>query len=376
MIENKIKIVHLMATPAFSGPDATVISLFKKLDPERYRNYLIFLKSPGTVNQLLVERSRDLGIESVAFETRGKFNPVTLARIISFIRARRIDILHPHNYKTDILAYLASLFYPARCVSTLHGFVDRNRKMKFYKQLDLALLKRFARVKVVSQPLLSLAEEAGISPDKISLIPNAIDLDLMVCGEREKKKLEREFGLEVSQPLIGMVGRLDREKNPGLFLDALSELIARFPGLKCLFVGEGPLRGDLIRRGEEIGVGSSVIFTGYREDARDIISLLNVVVIPSWTEGIPKTLLESMAFKKSVVATAVGGMPDVIVEGKNGFLIPPGDTAALTDRVALLLKDHDLCRQFGESGYSLVVAEYSDRRMVAQMEEFYEKVSL
>lgn len=376
MTEDKIKIVHLMATPVFSGPDATVLSLFKKLDPMRYRNYLIFLKSPGTINQLLVDRSRDLGIESVSFETRGKFNPVTLGRIISFIRARRINILHPHNYKTDILAYLSSRFYPARCVSTLHGFVDRNRKMKLYKQLDLALLRRFDQVKVVSKPLLFLAEEAGISPDKISLIPNAIDLDLMVCGGRERDLLREEFDLEAGQPLIGMVGRLDKEKNPGLLLEALPELISRFPDLKCIFVGEGPLREDLIKRCGEIGVGSSVIFAGYREDARDIISLLNVVVIPSWTEGIPKTLLESMAFKKPVVATAVGGMPDIIVEGENGFLIPPGDVASLIDRVTILLDDHDLCHRFGEAGYSLVVAEYSDRRMVAQMEEFYEKISL
>jgi glycosyltransferase involved in cell wall biosynthesis len=373
MTEKQIRIVHLMATPAFSGPDATVLSLFEKLNHQRYRNYLIFLKSPGTVNQLLVDRSRELGIESVSFPTRGKLNPVTLGRIVSFIRYHRIDILHPHNYKTDILAFLASRFYHSRRVSTLHGFVERSRKMKMYKRMDLALLRRFDRVKVVSEPLLRQAAEAGISPARISLIPNAIDLDLMVCTGTERESLRKEFGLEADQPAIGMVGRLDREKNPGMLLAALPELLVRFPGLKCFFVGEGALKKSLTGRAREMGLGGAAIFTGYREDARNIISLLDVVVMPSLTEGIPKTLLESLAFKKPVVAAAVGGIPDVIVDGENGFLIPSGDGTALIERVTSLLNNPSLCRQLGEAGYSLVVAEYSDRRMVAQMETFYEE---
>lgn len=374
MEKKRIRIVHIMATPSFSGPDATVLSIFEKLDPVRYRNYLIFLNSPGTVNQLLVERSRSLGIETVSFDTRGKINLLTLKKIISFTRKNRIQILHPHNYKTDILAYLASRFYPVKCVSTLHGFVNRNRKMRFYRRLDLKILKHFDRVKVVSRPLYSLAESVGICPDKLSLIPNAIDLALMVSGETEQESIRKEFTLNKKQPLIGMIGRLDKEKNPGLILDILPELIRLFPDLKCFFVGEGSLRGDLIRRAEEMGLNSMAVFTGYREDARTIISLLDVVIIPSWTEGIPKTLLESMAFEKPVVATRVGGVPDVIRDGKNGFLVPPGDPRVMADKVAFLLADSELRHRMGIAGRDLMVNEYSDRRMVSQMDEFYEKV--
>jgi glycosyltransferase involved in cell wall biosynthesis len=372
----KIKIVHIMVTSAFSGPDATVFSLFKKLDPEKYQQYLIFLSGPKTVNHLLVERSRKIGIESVLFHIRGKLNLWTLWKIISFIRRHRINILHSHNYKTDILTYLATRFYSAHCVTTLHGFTERNWRLKLYKWLDLKILKYYDRIKVVSRPLLELVLQRGIPQQKVSYIPNAIDLDLMVYQKENQIALRHEFGIKKRDTLVGMIGRLDGEKNPGLLLDALPNLIESFPYLKCFFIGEGELREKLILQADKDGLASVAFFPGYREDARVFISLLDLVIIPSWTEGIPKILLESMAFKKPVVATAVGGIPDIIVDGENGFLVPPGDIDALIGRVKMLLFDPELRRLFGDAGRLLMVAEYSDRRMVAQMDEFYEKISL
>jgi len=172
-----------------------------------------------------------------------------------------------------------------------------------------------------------------------------------------------------------MVGRLDGEKNPDLLLAALPRLAKEFPALRCLFLGEGALRGELEARAAELGVDSAALFLGYREDVREIIPLIEVVIFPSWREGIPIALLESMALKRAVVATRVGGMPDVIVDGENGYLINPGDTEELARKVSHLLKDRNLRRFLGENASALVRKDYSSRRMVNQIREVYEKLA-
>lgn len=129
----------------------------------------------------------------------------------------------------------------------------------------------------------------------------------MVSRKERIAALRKEFSLKKSTPVIGMVGRLEKEKNPGLLVDALSDLVEEYPDLKCMFVGEGPLKNDLIRRVRELHLDRAVIFTGYRSDALQLTALMDVLILPSWTEGIPKSLLEGLAFKTPVVATAVGG---------------------------------------------------------------------
>jgi len=152
-------------------------------------------------------------------------------------------------------------------------------------------------------------------------------------------------------------------------------LAEEFPALRCLFLGEGALRGELEARAAELGVDSIAIFPGYREDVRDIIPLLEVVIFPSWREGIPIALLESMALKRSVIATRVGGMPDVLLDGENGYLINPGDTKELFRKVSHLLKDRNLRKFLGENAAALVRKDYSSRRMVNQIRGVYENLT-
>ncbi len=364
----------MIATPSFGGPDATVLSMFKKLPHDRYKQYLIFLRCSKTINHLLVGKSRALGISSVLISTWGKCNLLALLKIIIFVKKNRIQVVHSHNYKTDILTYLASKCCSIKLATTLHGWVEKTRRLKFYKRVDFKLLKQFNLIKTVSIPLRLEAISEGLPSDKVMVIPNAIDISLMVKMEDKVAELRDEFGLKKSNTVISYVGRLDREKNPGLLMEALPALMNKIPGLKCFFIGEGELKESLIHRAGELSVSRAVIFTGYRGDALSLISLTDILIITSWTEGIPKCLLEGMAFKKPVVATAVGGVPDVIIDGENGMLIPPGNREELINKVELLLESPDFRRRLGENGRALIESEYSDRRMVAQMDDFYQKL--
>jgi len=371
----KLRIAHIVGTPLFGGPDSLILSLFEQLDRSRFELFLIFIQGKHTINQLLVEKVRALGMTASSIATRGKINPVALNKIISFKRKNRIDILHSHGYKADVLAFLASRISPAKLVSTLHGWTERSARLKYYKRIDLTVVKNFDHLIAVSRPILEELLAAGISSSLITLVPNSIDITRLTERQTDVPSLKAGLGLNGSGPLIGMVGRLDKEKNPDLLLAALPRLAEEFPALRCLFLGEGALRGELEARAAELGVDSIAIFPGYREDVRDIIPLLEVVIFPSWREGIPIALLESMALKRSVIATRVGGMPDVLLDGENGYLINPGDTKELFRKVSHLLKDRNLRKFLGENAAALVRKDYSSRRMVNQIRGVYENLT-
>ncbi len=370
---NKIRVAQIVCTPAFGGPDSLVLSLFRGLPRKRFTSSLIFLENHRTRNRLLVEKAEELGLATLALEMRGKFNPGVLKKIVAFGKENRIDIFHSHGYKPDLLTFLAGRFFPVRSVTTLHGWVERSPRHRLYKHLDLMVVKKFDQLIAVSRPIERQLLAAGIAPGRVSLIPNSVEMEEPAGEGREEGDLLAEPELPVGGPLIGMVGRLDGEKNPGLLLEALPRLRKEFPNLSCLFLGEGQLRTELIRRAAELKIGSAAIFPGYRRDVRAIIPRLNVVVFSSYREGIPIALLEAMALKRAVVATAVGGIPDVIEDGVNGLLIPSGDGAALVSSVSKLLKDQPLRRRLGEVAADLIEREYTAGRMVSRVEAVYKK---
>ncbi len=371
----EIRVAQIVCTAAFGGPDSLVLSLFRGLPRERFVSYLVFLENRRTLNRLLVEQAAGLGVKTLTLEMRGKFNPGVLKELAAFARENRIDILHSHGYKPDILAWFASRFRPVRLVSTLHGWVERSPRHLLYKRLDLAVVKRFDHLIAVSRPIERKLLAAGIPPGRVSLVPNSVELEDPAGEGGGGERAEPSPVPAGPGPLIGMVGRLDGEKNPGLLLEALPALREKFPGLRCLFLGDGQLREGLIARAAELGIGAAAVFPGYRRDVRAIIPRLETVVFPSRREGIPIALLEAMALKRAVAATAVGGIPDVIEDGVNGLLIPPGDGAALVRAVSRLLEDEPLRRRLGAAAAALVEREYTARRMVERVGAVYEKVA-
>lgn len=371
---DKIRVAQIVCTTAFGGPDSLVLSLFRGLPRERFVSSLIFLENRRTLNRLLVKKAEELGLATLTLEMRGKFNPGVLKKLVAFGKENRIDIFHSHGYKPDLLTFFAARFFPVRLVSTLHGWVERSPRHRLYKRLDLAVVKKFDHLIAVSHPIERQLLAAGIDAGRVSLIPNSVEMEESVGEGKEESEPLDKLGLSATGPLIGMVGRLDGEKNPGLLLESLPRLREEFPDLSCVFLGEGELRTELIRRAAELKIGSAAIFPGYRRDVRAIIPRLDVVVFPSHREGIPIALLEAMALRRAVVSTAVGGIPDVIEDGVNGLLIPSGDSAALVRSVSKLLKYQSLRRRLGEAAAALIEREYTAGRMVSRVGAVYEKV--
>ncbi|OGL00951.1 MAG: hypothetical protein A3D33_19895 [Candidatus Rokubacteria bacterium RIFCSPHIGHO2_02_FULL_73_26] len=183
--------------------------------------------------------------------------------------------------------------------------------------------------------------------------------------------MRAELGLGPGDRPIGVAARMTAQKGHAHLLDALPAVLARVPAVVCVLIGDGPLRAPLEARARALGVAARCRFTGARADVADLVAALEVVVLPSRSEGLPFALLEAMALGKPVVATTVGGCPEVVEDGRTGWLVPPGDAPALAGAVLRLLEDAPAARAMGARGAARVRAEFSLARMVDALQTLY-----
>ena len=208
---------------------------------------------------------------------------------------------------------------------------------------------------------------------KVTTIINGVDCHRFACPPAARDRLRVELGVRDSDLVIGSVGRLSYEKNYGLLLDAAAGVLTRFP-IRVLLVGDGPETDSLRSQAASLGLEDRVIMPEERRDVPELMSAMDVFVLPSLIEGLPNTVLEAMCAGLPVVATSVGGTPDVVAHGVSGFLVPSNNAAALGEALESLLGDGDLRREMGLSGHRLAQTKFSMERMVREYEALYERV--
>jgi len=211
-----------------------------------------------------------------------------------------------------------------------------------------------------------LIERDSVPPQRITVIPNAV-----TCPEIASHALSSLPAGWDNVPLVGVVARLQPEKGVAAFLKAAACVAPLFPEVRFFVVGDGPFREELTALTRPLGLEQRVYFLGYRPDARTLIKLLDVLVVPSFTEGSPLIVLETMAAGVPVVASAVGGIPDQIRHGKEGLLVPPGAPGVLGDALLRLLRDPAYARSLGEAGRERAASEFSYATMLQRIEAVY-----
>jgi glycosyltransferase involved in cell wall biosynthesis len=212
-------------------------------------------------------------------------------------------------------------------------------------------------------------------PPKVFLIPNGVEIKVFTeANQSLVEALAQEWKIRSHTPVIGTLARLHEQKGHSYLLDAVAQLRREIPDVKALVVGDGELRPSLEQRTQALRLSDSVIFTGTRRDVPEILALLDVFVLPSLWEGLPIALLEAMAAGLPVVATRVGGVPEVVVDGETGLLVPPRDPDALSEAILTLLQDPDLRQKMGQAGQERVREYFSVERMVEETEALYERL--
>lgn len=292
---------------------------------------------------------------------------VTYARRLRrLVTEQRFDLVHAHIYASAAASALATLGTGVPLVVTEHTQGTwQGRRAHLVSRL---IYRRARHLISVSSPIRGrLIERDGVHPEKISLIPNAVvpasDTNPGASGALPDEWREG--------PLIGAVARLQPEKGIANLLKAAARVSSSCPEARFLVVGDGPLREELLCLADRLGLRERVRFLGHRADARALIGLLDVLVVPSLTEGTPLTVLEAMAAGVPIVASAVGGIPDQVRHDKEGLLVPPNDTAALGDALLELLQDSDRARRLGEAGRRRADSGFTHAEMVRKIEAVY-----
>jgi glycosyltransferase involved in cell wall biosynthesis len=357
-----MKVLHLISSLGFFGAENVVLEIAKYAG---YRCIVGVFENSSNPHLELAEEAKKLNLSVATFTCNSKLDPKTILHLRNYLKHERIQILHTHNYKSNIYGLSASLGLKLPVVTTCHTWFGKTLKMKVYFWLDKFLLDRYDKVIAVSEPIREEVLSKGVSPEKVVTISNGIDLNKF-SGDHRVDRLRKEFGIDKHDRVIGTVGRLTEQKGHVYLLKALKSVVRNYPKTKCLIVGDGPLKPHLMQRSES----SNIIFTGLRDDMPQIYSLLDIFVLPSIEEGLPMVLLEAMASKNPVVATNVGDIPKVLTE-ETGCLIAAGKEKQLADAILFLLANDEKAKQMGVNGRGRIEKFFSSQKMAEKYGDVY-----
>ena len=343
--DRKINVGMVINNLDVGGLEKVVVSLLNHLDRRVFDPYLVCLTGPGKMagdvdlppdHRLILEKDprRRVPVVGVNVDTS------LFTAIRRFARDKRLDVLHTHNLAPLIYAGLATRLVPMRrrpaIVYSEHNQIysaSEGQRRRFRWYLMLA-----DEVVAVSRDLRqTLLDKAKAPPGKVRVLYNGIDGKRFV--QKDPGKVRRELGIPDTDFVVGTAVVLSEQKGIGYLLEAAKEVLAREPAIRFVVAGDGPKREELVRAARAAGLDGRVAFLGYRRDVPDLISSYDVYVLPSLWEGLPLALLEAMAIGKPILCTSVGGNPEIVEDGANGYVVPPRDSRALADRILRLYRD-------------------------------------
>ena len=367
----KIKLLRIVSNLGIGGVQKRMVSLLPKLDKERYSIIVCSFK-PGELQNCLEQSEIPVRIVSRRF----KFDPVCIYRLRSIMKKENIDIVHTHCHKPNTTGRLAAKLAGVPVIITNEHNVD-SWKSNWQLTLDRWLAAYSDRIIAVSEAVRNFyVENANISTDKFEVIYNGVDLDFWqnnIFSQETIAEKRAKLGLLQDDKVIVNIGRLHPQKGHEYLLRAARKIIPRMKNLKFLIVGDGSMKDSLELLSERLGIKKNVVFTGKRDDIKDILCFSDISVLSSIREGFSNVILESMACGKPVIATDVGGNNEIVIDGKNGFIVPSRDEDTLADKILALAGNEELTERMGLAARE-TVKKFSLKRMVDKTEQLYEKL--
>jgi glycosyltransferase involved in cell wall biosynthesis len=365
------KILYIIDNLEFGGGERVFLQLIKRLCA---KYDISVIAHPGG---LFFRELDKMKIKSYPIDMIGRFRLKRLVKIRRIINKEFADIVHSQGARSDFTARLASfLGKRPKIISTVAmpvlGFdVSVLKKMTYYCA-DYITSHLVDRYLVVSKILKNhLTVNYPISPFKIEVIYNGIEVDHYRSDEALKIAWRNKNGFQENDILIGAIGRLVWQKGFAHLIECVPEIARTYPDVKILIVGDGPLLERLEALGERLKVKDNLIFADFRSDIKEIFSAVDLLVVPSLLEGFPMVTLEAMAMAKPIVATRIDGITEQITDGVNGILVPPKDPSALSKGIIQVLSDRELARSMGLAARKKVEQEFSVDKMVAETEKVY-----
>ena len=363
-----MKILHIISSGGMYGAEAVILNMSRTLNRSGHCSVLGVFANSSNPNLQLHEAATREGIESYLIPCEGQIDRKVLALIRELAVRTDADIVHAHGYKADIYVYVALRGLCIPLVSTCHNWIDSDFLVSLYGRVDRFVLRKYTRVVAVSGEVKRRMLNAGVREEKIHLVRNGIDLRLFDNAQ----PVLRGDSTSDSALIVGLVGRLSREKGVDLFIRAAARVLVELPRTRFLVIGEGPDRNKLESLIDELKIGESLQILGRRDDMPSIYASLDLMVSASRQEGLPMAILEGMASGLPLIATAVGEVPTVVLNGRTGVVVPTENVEAISGGILELLRDTGKRGRFGVAARQFIEEEYSAERMTADYLRVYE----
>lgn len=360
----KQTILHLSTTSGPGGAERVISSLAASLN-RGPRRAIVGLFRPGWL-QTECER---LGVETIIMPLSGPLHFGWFLDCLRLIRREQVALIHAHEFSAIVYGWLVSRIARIPFIGTIHGknyFWEKTRRRLAYR-----IIARTGTLVAVSEDLKRfVTEKVGIPAGLIRVIYNGVTPGPPV-SDAEVGRCRSELGIQADDRVFGAVGSLYPVKGHTFLLDAMPAILQRFPNTVLIIAGRGELEVLLKDQAKRLGIEEKVRFLGMRQDIPRLLALMDVFVLPSLSEGLSMALLEAMAAGKPVVATRVGGNPELVQQGQAGLLVRSQDAGGLADALIVLLGDPIALRRFGEAGAERVREDFSTDRMAEQYRRLY-----
>jgi len=378
-----MKILHVVDSGGLYGAEVMLLSLVAEqvklgLDPT-----IASIGEKNIKEKPIETEALKRGFKVRKFRMRPGPNIISAWKMLRFAHHDAFDLMHSHGYKGNILfGFVPKKVRKLPLVSTIHGYTSTNAftKMRLYEWLDTKSLKFIDAVVLVSNAMKSHSRLKSLNGNNIHVIPNGIPIsDNPSPSHLPNFSFSKSFDKKIvdfcqNAYTIGSIGRLSTEKGYRYLIETLELLVKGEIDARLVIIGEGYERDYLEGLVARFGLSDRVMLPGYREDAREYIPYFNAFVICSLTEGLPITLLEAMQAKIPVVATKVGGIPEVLQNGKDGLIVEPRDSQSLARALSRIYLDPILCDELTNLAYQKVNTDYTSEKMALQYLDIYHKL--
>jgi glycosyltransferase involved in cell wall biosynthesis len=367
---SRIRVVEVLATGTNGGAQESLYSLVTRMDRDRFDVSVVALSPGSSVRKL--ERA---GIPVCVIDSPDDDEAV--AQLSAYLTTVGADVIHNHMFRAEVIGTRAALAVAATgrrrplIVSTVHSSRIRSREDR---ELLRALTPQMDQLIAVSTSIVQKINEDGRTGAPVALIHNGVDL-VRYAHQEPCCTLREEYGMDPDAQIVGVVARLEPEKGHATLLEAWRRVVRDVPNAWLLVIGEGSRREALEAQARDLGIANRVVFTGRRDDVPAVVAGLDVAVLPSYREALGLSILEAMALGRPVVASNIGGIPEMVEDGVTGLLVPPGDAPALATAIIRLLEDHQLADMLGRAGHDLVHERFCIERVVAAIEAIYERAA-
>ena len=370
----ELRVLMVIDSLRLGGAERALATLSATAPEAGFRFEVAVLSSPGAHRSVMEPVLAQAGVK-IRYLSIGRLSdPRALPRLVGTIRASGCEVVHAHLEDAATLVPPAARVAGRMTVCSFHHVaVPLPRREELKERLALAIANRSAGVVFVSRSSLeSFARAYGGPRDNWRVVENAVDLDVFTT---ETAAMPAEFSVPSGAPVVTMVGALRARKGQDVAVRAWPEVLRDFPDARLLLVGDGIEREALQARARELGVIERVIFAGTRTDVSRLLRASTLVVLPSEHEALPTTLIEAAACGRPVVASDVDGIPEVVVSGVTGLLVPVGDDVALAREVTALLGDVPRRIRMGESARAMAEERFNARRWAERLYEVYEQAA-